>query len=77
MVSDGNPFRRLLDGSNKNSFFTAVSPLKWIARHIRKGKPCKYSTLRVFLFTLHALKLPAQAINVGEQSVASKFQACE
>jgi len=45
LVSDGNPFRRLLLGSKKNSLFTAVSPFKWIARHIRKGKPFDYSTL--------------------------------
>jgi len=35
----------LLLGSKKNSLFTAVSPFKWIARHIRKGKPFDYSTL--------------------------------
>jgi hypothetical protein len=35
-VSDGNPLRRLLLGSNRNSVYIAVSPFKWIARHIRK-----------------------------------------
>lgn len=46
LVSDGNPFRRLLLGSKKNSLFTAVSPFKWIARHTRKGKPLDHFNLR-------------------------------
>lgn len=33
-VSDGNPFRRLLLGSKKNSLLMAVSPLDGFARHI-------------------------------------------
>src|SRR5450759_1285812 len=37
LVSDGNPLRRLLLGSKKNSLFTAVSPSRWIARHTRRG----------------------------------------
>src|SRR5271166_6034897 len=37
LVSDGNPLRRLLLGSKKNSLSTAVSPFRWIARHIRRG----------------------------------------
>jgi len=54
LVSDGNPFRRLLLGSKKNSLFTAVSPFKWIARHIRKGKPFDYSTLGILQSTAFA-----------------------
>jgi hypothetical protein len=38
LVSDGNPLRRLLLCSNKNSVFTAVSPLDGFARHIPKEK---------------------------------------
>jgi hypothetical protein len=38
LVSDGNPLRRLLLRSNKNSAFMAVSPLDGFARHIPKGK---------------------------------------
>jgi molybdopterin synthase sulfur carrier subunit len=37
LVSEGNPLRRLLLGSKKNSLVTAVSPFRWIARHIGRG----------------------------------------